>query len=65
MKEAIMKEAIMKEDIIEPNLRSSKRGRKPKFSEVEFIIPETIQYGLVVMTPPLKKHTRRPPLSIF
>lgn len=55
----------MKEDIIEPNLRSSKRGRKPKFSEVEFIIPETIQYGLVVMTPPLKKHTRRPPLSIF
>tara|TARA_B110000971_G_C19944386_1_gene470319 strand:+ start:251 stop:442 length:192 start_codon:yes stop_codon:yes gene_type:complete len=39
-----------------------KRGRKPNFSEVEFIIPYNIQYGLVVITPHKKKHTRRPPI---
>jgi hypothetical protein len=39
-----------------------KRGRKPKHSEVEFIIPVNIQFGLIVVsTPPLQKHTRRPP----
>ena len=59
-----MKGAKMKKVSKEPNL-PLKRGRKPKFTEVEFIIPENIQYGLVVMKPPLKKHTRRPPLSIF
>jgi hypothetical protein len=39
-----------------------KRGRKPKCAEVEFIIPENIQGGLVILSPPLKKHARRPPL---
>lgn len=53
----------MKKPKVEPISLPLKRGRKTKFSEIEFIIPDNIQYGLVVITtPPLKKHTRRPPL---
>ena len=42
-----------------------KRGRKPLFSLIEFIIPESIQYSLVVVSDhPKKKHTRRPPVPV-
>ena len=51
-----------KEAIIDPTL-PLKRGRKPKCAEVEFVIPEGIFNGLVVSSPPLKKHLRRPPYN--
>ena len=58
-----MKPAIKsKEAIIDPTL-PLKRGRKPKSCAVEFIIPESIFYGLVISSPPLKKHVRRPPYN--
>ena len=61
MKPAIKGTKKRKEVTIDPTL-PLKRGRKPKScAEVEFIIPESIFYGLVISSPPLKKHTRRPP----
>ncbi len=46
---------------IDPSL-PLKRGRKPLFSNIEFIIPDTIKYGVVVVvSDKKKKHTRRPP----
>lgn len=47
---------------IKENSLPLKRGRKPRSSAVEYIIPDNIRYGLVLIAPPpLKKHTRRPP----
>ena len=48
---------------IDPSL-PVKRGRKPLFSNIEFIIPESIIYGVVVVVDNTrKKHKRRPPTS--
>lgn len=53
-----------KQSVVDKSL-PVKRGRKPLFSHLEFIIPESIQYGLVVVVvdSEKKKHKRRQPCT--